>query len=115
MSANPRIIAELRGEVGQAYHRARRVASYSAEWATVGEACRIMSCDRASLYKGRCEGQFVAIDERAASENTENAQGVGLLLKRSDCLRVAAIRKRCRVSLVAACRIYAAIKLEGPL
>lgn len=108
-----RIAVQLGG--GRANGYARRISSFGPEWIGREEACRILHCSINSFANFRYRGDFDAIDTRPASHIAESAAACGLLLRRSDVERVAAIRKRCRVGLSSAARIWGAIKAGGPL
>lgn len=117
-AATDRIAAELRGTTLRAESNARRRAVCGAEWIdakTVGALlfAKVNSINTArSRYRDDGDVWKLAIETRPAVESAKN---VGLLYRRTDVERVAAVRRRCRVSLTVACRIVAAIKAGGPL
>ena len=108
-----RITNQLRG--GADATRAARKASFGPEWITKNEACRILHCSMNSFANFKYSGYFDAIEMRPASDTAMSAAGCGLLLKRADIERIAAIRKRCRIGIGSAARVLAAIKTGGPL
>lgn len=108
------IADQLRGIDRAAKYR-RRVQSFGPEWIEIDEASRILCCSRKSFGTLRWDGTFIGIDSRPASEIAGSARGCGLLLKKSDIERISVIRRRCRLSLSSASRVWAAIKSGGPL
>lgn len=92
--------------------RFERLAAHG--WIAPAEAARILCCSPITLSGSRATR--AAITSRSASDRPGATPrgAAGLVFLRADAERVAAIRKRCRVGLAIACRIYLALK-DGPL
>jgi hypothetical protein len=91
----------------------KRFASFGPDWVSTDEACRILCVTKSAFV--RAFPFRACIEGRMASDTSMTAAGCGRLHRRLDCVRVASIRKRARLTLAAACRVYSAIKAGGPL
>jgi hypothetical protein len=108
MTRAERIQRELRGEIPIA--EGRRRPAPGPGWVNSKQAAAILRASTAGMHNANPALKEHVTWQLNSTRGATSARGCGLLFLQADIERIAAIKRRCRVGLETAVRVFAAVK-----